>query len=335
MGSKLFRRAKWLCSIAFAILILAVPQVRLSAQTVTGTILGTVLDSSGSTIPNAAITVTNQDTGVARTVESSSDGLYNVPSLLAGKYSVEVRAQGFAPAQIKDVVVNVGSNARADVTLQVGATTQTVTVTESIPTVETTNSEVSQIMDENLIKNIPLNARDLQQLQVIQPGVQQTYTSSFGKQVSMGGDRVANNRFLQEGIDLTWTFRTSPVSLASNVLMGADAVKEFKVLTENPPVEYGEQSGGVTNTTFKSGTNNFHGTLFEYYRNDVFDARNFFDQGPAPPLHRHQMAVQSVDPFRRTRRSFSPIMRRSDQTLGSRLLLVFRITTLEPLRCRS
>ena len=200
---------------------------------------------------------------------------------------------------MKDVVVNVDSNARADVTLQVGATTQTVTVTESVPTVETTSSEVSQVMDENLIENIPLNARDLQQLSVIQPGVQQTYTSSFGKQVSVGGDRVANNRFLQEGIDLTWTFRTSPVSLASNILMGADAVKEFKVLTQNAPVEYGETSGGVTNTTFKSGTNNLHGTLFEYYRNSAFDARNFFDGPTVPPLHRHQFGGSVGGPIKK------------------------------------
>src|SRR5205085_9785351 len=124
------------------------PRSLLHAQSVTGTILGNVLDSSGAAVPNAAITLTNQDTGVVRTATSSADGVYNVPSLVPGKYTVEVRAQGFTPAQVKDVVVNVGSNARADVTLQIGATTQTVTVTESIPTVETTSSEVSQIMDE-------------------------------------------------------------------------------------------------------------------------------------------------------------------------------------------
>ena len=289
--------ATWLAAIMMALVV--VPATHLSAQTVTGTILGTVLDSSGSAVPNATVTVKNQETGVARTTATSAEGFYTTPSLIPGKYNVQVSTQGFAPAEVKDIVVNVGSNARVDVTLQVGATTQTVTVTESVPTVETTSSEVSQIMDENLIKNIPLNARDLQQLSVIQPGVQQTYTSSFGKQVSMGGDRVANNRFLQEGIDLTWTFRTSPVSLASNILMGADAVKEFKVLTENAPVEYGEQSGGVTNTTFKSGTNNLHGTVFEYYRNSAFDARNFFDGTAVPPLHRHQFGGSVGGPIKK------------------------------------
>ncbi len=280
-----------------AITLSAVSAFHVQAQTVTGTISGTVLDPSGAVVPNAEISVTNQDTGVVRTTTGTSDGLYRVPSLLPGRYSVQVKAEGFNAAQVQNVVVNVGTETRADLHLEVGTTNQAITVTESIPTVETTSTDVSQVMSQDLIKIIPLNARDLQQLSVIQPGVQQTFTSSFGKQVSVGGDRVANNRFLQEGIDLTWTFRTSPVSLASNILMGADAVKEFKVISENPPVEYGELSGGITSTTFKSGTNNFHGTLFEYYRNSAFDARNFFDGPTIPPLHRHQYGGQIGGPI--------------------------------------
>jgi carboxypeptidase family protein len=289
------------CAIAslVALALIILPSL-LSAQTVTGTILGNVLDSSGAAVANAQITITNQDTGVVRGAASTGDGIYNVPSLQPGKYSVEAKAPGFSPAQVKDVVVNVGSNTRVDLTLQLGQVTQQVTVSEAIPAIETTSSEVAQVMDEQIIQNIPLNARDLQQLSVIQPGVQQTYTSSFGKQVSVGGDRVANNRFLQEGIDLTWTFRTSPVSLASNILMGADAVKEFKVIAENPPVEYGELSGGITSTTFKSGTNSIHGTVFEYYRNSGVDARNFFDATTTPPpLHRHQFGGQVGGPIQK------------------------------------
>ncbi|MBZ5661321.1 MAG: TonB-dependent receptor [Acidobacteriia bacterium] len=280
-----------------AIALFAVSTFHVQAQTVTGTISGTVLDPSGAVVPNAEISVTNQDTGVVRTTTGTSDGLYSVPSLLPGRYSVQVKAEGFNVAQVQNVVVNVGTETRADLHLEVGTTSQAITVSESIPTVETTSTDVSQVMSQDLIKIIPLNARDLQQLSVIQPGVQQTFTSSFGKQVSVGGDRVANNRFLQEGIDLTWTFRTSPVSLASNILMGADAVKEFKVISENPPVEYGELSGGITSTTFKSGTNTFHGTLFEYYRNSAFDARNFFDGPTIPPLHRHQYGGQIGGPI--------------------------------------
>ncbi|HZP33704.1 MAG TPA: TonB-dependent receptor [Candidatus Acidoferrales bacterium] len=292
-------RARVVVSLAVACFALMTVPSLIYGQTVTGTILGNILDSSGAAVPNAQITITNQDTGVVRETASTTDGVYNVPSLLPGKYTVQAKASGFTPGGVKDVVVNVGSDTRVDVTLQVGQVTQQVTVSEAVPTIETTSSEVAQVMDEQIIQNIPLNARDLQQLSVIQPGVQQTYTSSFGKQVSVGGDRVANNRFLQEGIDLTWTFRTSPVSLASNILMGADAVKEFKVIAENPPVEYGELSGGITSTTFKSGTNNIHGTVFEYYRNNTFDARNFFDAGGTPPLHRHQFGGQVGGPIQK------------------------------------
>ena len=297
---------------AFRLYILAVVfvvffgllQASLRAQTVNGTILGSVLDSSGSAVPDAQVTITNQDTGTVRVVQTTGDGGYTVPSLLAGKYSVEAKATGFTPTQVKDVVVNVGSNARVDLSLQVGQVTQQVTVTEAIPTIEATSSEVSQMMDENLIKSIPLNARDLQQLAVIQPGVNMVYTGSYGKTLSVGGDRVSNNRFLQEGIDMTTSFRQSPVSLASFVLMGADAVKEFKVITENPPAEYGEVSGGVINTIFKSGSNNLHGSVFEYYRNSAFDARNFFDGPTVPPLHRHQFGGSVGGPIRKDKTFF-------------------------------
>ncbi|MBZ5642111.1 MAG: TonB-dependent receptor [Acidobacteriia bacterium] len=278
----------------------------LQAQTVTGTILGTVLDTSGAAIANAAITITNQDTGVVRNTASNADGLYNVPSLLPGRYTVAATAQGFNQTQVKDVVLAVGSNAHVDLNLLVGSTNQQVTVSESIPTVETTSSEVSQVMDEELIQSIPLNARDVQQLAVIQPGVLLMNTSGYGgKAMSAAGDRPINNRFLQEGIDLTTTYRTSPYNLASFILLGVEAVKEFKVLSIDLPAEYGEQSGGTVNTLFKSGTNTLHGSAYEYYRNSAIDARNFFDATTsAPPLHRHQFGASVGGPIRKDKTFF-------------------------------
>ncbi|HZP33691.1 MAG TPA: TonB-dependent receptor [Candidatus Acidoferrales bacterium] len=290
-------------AVVFIVLGLMSPSF-LQAQTVTGTILGNVADSSGAAVPNAQVTVTNQDTGVVRTAVTTAEGVYTVPSLLAGKYSVEAQAQGFTPAQVKDIVLNVGSNSRVDLVLTVGAVTQQVTVTEALPTVETTSSEVSQVMDANLIDAVPLNARDLQQLALIQPGVTMVYTGSYGHTLSVGGDRISNNRFLTEGIDVSLFSKQSPVSLASFNMMGADAVKEFKVITDNPPAEYGETSGGVMNTIFKSGTNNLHGTVYEYYRNSAFDARNFFDGAKVPPLHRHQFGASLGGPIRKDKTFF-------------------------------
>jgi hypothetical protein len=294
---RIFRRSVSVFGLALAFAIL-IPVSVWRAQTVSGTILGTVTDSSGAAVPNAQITITNQDTGVVRTSVSTAEGNFNVPSILPGKYSVEAKAGGFTPEQVKDVTVQVGSDARVDLKLQVGAVTQQVTVTEAVPTVETTSSEVSNVVTEDLIAQIPLNARDIQQLAVVNPGVQWMKTSFGGNQISVSGDRPSNNRYLQEGMDMTWSYKLSPISLASGIILGTEAVKEFKVITSNFTVEYGEQSGGVVNTLFKSGTNAFHGSAYEYYRNDKFDAGNFFDQGGvAPPFHRHQLGASFGGPI--------------------------------------
>jgi len=114
------------------------------------------------------------------------------------------------------------------------------------------------------------------------------------------GDRPSNNRFLQEGIDTTTTYRTSPISLSTGIMLGAEAVQEFKVLTTDLPAEYGEQSGGTVNIILKSGTNSLHGSVYEYYRNAVFDARNFFDQGTsAPPFQRNQFGASLGGPIKK------------------------------------
>ncbi len=290
-------------SIAIAIVsLLAMPAIHLEAQTVTGTILGSVLDSSGASIPNAQITITNQDTGVVRNAVSTAEGVYNVPSLLSGKYTVDAKAPGFNPIQVKDVVVAVGSDTRVDLKLLVGSTSQTVTVQEVAPTVETESTEVSQIMDQNLIGEVPLNARDVQQLAVIQPGVQYNFYSSYGKQLSVAGDRSIDNRYLQEGMDLTWTYRTSPSSLPTSdgVMLGVEAVKEFKVISTDSPAEYGEESGGVISMLFKSGTNQMHGSAYEYFRDNYLAARNFFDKtSAAPPLNRNQFGAALGGPIKK------------------------------------
>jgi len=279
------------------------------AQSTSGTILGEVHDSSGGAIPNAAIIITNSDTGVVRNATGNADGLYNVPSLLPGRYVVEGRAQGFGTSQVKDIVLRVGSEAQVNLILNVSSTTQSVTVTEAIPVIDTTSAEVSQVMDDVAIESVPLNARDVQSLAAIQPAVQSAYGSGYGnRNIAIAGDRPVNNRFLQEGVDTTSVYHNSSVNLASNIMLGVEAVKEFKVLTSNLPAEYGEQSGGVINTLFKSGTNGLHGSAYEYYRNGVFDARNPFDtftdssgNYATPPLHRHQFGASLGGPIKKDR----------------------------------
>ena len=288
------------CAAIFVLVaILSISAVRLQAQTVTGTILGIVIDSSGAAVPNANITVTNQDTGVARNSVSTGDGVYNVPQLPAGNYKVVATATGFSSAQVNGVVVTVGSGTRVDLKLLVGGVTQNVTVTESIPTVETTSSDVAELMDTTTINDIPLNARDLLQLAEIQPGVQFNNYNNVGRELSVSGSRGANNRYVQEGIDTTYTFEDAPISTAG-IILGVEAVKEFQVLTSNYSAEYGEHPGGVVNTVFKSGTNTLHGSAYELYRNSVFDAKNFFDPGTSPPpFTRHQFGASLGGPIKK------------------------------------
>lgn len=221
------------CKWGFALPVLAACLSLVStlpAQNVTGTIRGTVQDGTGSVVPNATIVITNDDTGVVRNSATTGDGIYTVPSLTPGKYTVAAKAEGFSTAEAKNVVVTVGSDTRIDLMLQVGSTTQNVEVTVSAATIETSSAEVSQLMDQNLIADTPLNTRDIQQLAVIQPGVQYNNYSPFGKQLSVVGDRPTHNRYLQEGTDLTWTYRTAANSLPSGILLGVEAVKEFRFL---------------------------------------------------------------------------------------------------------
>jgi hypothetical protein len=274
------------------------------AQSASGVILGNITDPSGAAVP-ATITATNQDTGVVRESATTPDGIYNVPSLLPGNYTIEARAPGFGAVRTKDVVVRVGSETRVDLTLQLGPLAETLTVTEAVPLVGTTDVDVSQVLDALVIRSIPLNARDVQQLAVIQPGVQYLNTSGYGgKSLTVAGSRPIDNRYVQEGMDMTFTYRVSPFNLASGLILGVEAVKEFKVLTTNQSAEYGEASGGVTNVLFKSGTNRFHGSGYEFYRNDVFDARNFFDAAGTPPLSRHQFGASLGGPVRRDKTFF-------------------------------
>jgi Carboxypeptidase regulatory-like domain len=277
---------------------------RLYAQSASGTVVGNVTDPSGAAVA-ATITATNQDTGVVRNTATSADGIYNVPSLLPGNYTIEARAPGFGPVQAKDVAVRVGSDTRVDLTLQLGPLAETLTVTEAVPLVGTTDVDVSQVLDALVIKSIPLNARDVQQLAVIQPGVQYLNTSGYGgRSLTVAGSRPIDNRYLQEGMDMMFTYRVSPFNLASGLILGVEAVKEFKVLTTNQSAEYGEASGGVVNVLFKSGANRLHGSGYEFYRNDIFDARNFFDAAGTPPLHRHQFGASLGGPIRRDKTFF-------------------------------
>jgi hypothetical protein len=275
------------------------------AQNVNGTISGNVVDTSDASIPNARITITNQDTGIVRTAVSTDQGTYTVPQLRSGTYTVSVEAPGLQKTELRGVTVAVDQETRADIKMLVAGTTQEVSVSTEALAVDTTNSDVGHMMTTEAIADIPLNARDVQQLAGIQAGVQFDYNNNWGNQIVVAGSRPQSNRYLQEGIDTTWTSKTAPVS-AAGIVLGVEATREFQVLTADYGAEYGERPGGTVNVIYKSGTNVLHGSAYEYYRNSAFDARNPFDDPTTgvPDFHRNQFGAAIGGPIKKDKSFF-------------------------------
>jgi hypothetical protein len=266
-----------------SLLLLFIPS-HLSAQEITGRILGSVLDSSGAAVPNAQITVTNQATGVTRTSVSGDDGLYNIPQVSVGSYTISVMATGFSPSAVKDVVVTVGSDSRVDLKMQIGSITTSVTVTEAAPLVETTSSSVGGTVDEQKVADLPLNGRNWTDLTLLQPGVTQVKVllgtpgvALFnGTLYSSNGAPMMSNAISLDGANEKNLMGLNNASM-TNSSLGVDGIQEYKVVTSLFSAEYGFSMGSQTTVVSKGGTNQFHGDAYDYLRNASLDARNYFD----------------------------------------------------------
>jgi Carboxypeptidase regulatory-like domain len=271
------------------------------AQTFRGTILGTVSDPQGAVVPGAKVTVHNINTGLQRATETSADGSYSVPELPVGVYTVMVTQSGFQTAVISNVAVDVASAKRVDVTFRTGQVSEKVEVSgETLPQVETTNDTLGGILTQDTVKDLPINGRDYTKLIYLNPGVAGSpdqitdSPGSFGE-FSMNGARGRSNNFLLDGTDMNDGYRNNPAINEAGVfatpatILPIDAVVEMNVLSNFEP-EYGRNGGAIVNIVTKSGTNALHGSLFEYFRNDALDARNYFDQTSAPkaPFHNNQ-----------------------------------------------
>ena len=279
-----------------------------TAQVTTGTILGTARDESGAVLPNASIVAKNVGTGIARTVATGAGGEYRITQLPPGSYEVQAQLEGFQTEVRTGITMTVGREAVLDMTLRVGAVSERVSVTAEAPLIETTNSSVASLVDENSIELLPLNGRDLTQLATLQPGVLLASTTSTsttagpGKKISISGSRPNQSTYLLDGIDVM-NNTGKGVAGASGEFLGLDAVREFSVLTSNYSAEFGRAAGGVINVVSKSGTNVYHGTLFEYLRNDNLDARNFFDD-EKPNFRRNQFGASAGGRIRRDKTFF-------------------------------
>ena len=271
------------------------------AQTFRGTILGTVTDSTGASIAGAAVAVKNVNTGLSRTVTTSEDGTYSVPELPIGTYTVTVERAGFKQGVVSGIQVEVSSERRADVTLQPGEVSQRIEVTgDELPQVESTSNVLGGIVESKVVTNLPVNGRDYQKLIFLVPGVAgapdeiSDSPGSYGT-FSVNGARGRSNNFLLDGTDMNDGYRNDPAINEAGVfgtpatILPVEAIAEMRIAS-NFEAEYGRSAGAVINIVTKSGTNSWHGTGFDFLRNTVMDARNFFNTVPnaKQPFHDNQ-----------------------------------------------
>jgi hypothetical protein len=258
---------------------------------VTASITGTVTDPSGAAVTNAQVSVTDPEKGVTRAATTNDSGDYLFAALPIGSYNLIVAAQGFKRYEAKGVVLRVGQKARADISLQVGATKETVEVQgENVATVETQSSELTGVVTGKEINQLELNGRNFAQLVTLVPGVSNQSGQDEGLvgvqgnvAFSVNGGRTEyNNWELDGGDNLDNGSNTS-----MNVYPSLDAIAEFKVLTSNYGAQYGRNGSGTVEVETKSGTNQFHGDAYEFLRNDFFNARNYFNSGPVPEYKKH------------------------------------------------
>src|SRR5213083_733404 len=280
---------------ATAIVVLIALSTCLSfAQTSTATILGVVRDASGALIPGVSVTVKHTESGLTRSVVSGERGGYNVPLLPVGAYEVTTIMPGFKQQVRSGINLVVGQEAVVDLTLEVGAAAEQITVSEEAPLVNTTLSSTSGLITEQQVKDLPLNGRSFDQLLVLNAGVVNNASNMGGgggfPAFSDAGHRQETNRFMINGVD--WiggnaTHQFVTPSGASSQLLGVEAVREYNVLEHTYGAEYGKRAGGQVSIVTSSGTNQWHGDLFEYHRNSALDARNFFELQKGP-FKRHQ-----------------------------------------------
>jgi hypothetical protein len=283
------------------LLFILLAAVSLSAQTFRGTILGTVTDPTGAVVPGAKVTVKNTGTGLERTSETSADGSYSLPELPIGTYTVTVVLQGFQTFVATGVTVDVASERRVDAGLKTGQISTKVEVEgDLLPQVETTSAELGGTLTADTIESLPVNGRDYQKLIYLNPGVAGSpdqisdSPGSYGT-FSMNGSRGRANNFLLDGTDMNDGYRNDPAINEAGVfgdpatILPLDAVAELKVLS-NYEAEYGRNSGAVINIVTKSGTNNWHGSLLEYFRTGKMGARNYFNlaSDPKSPFNNNQ-----------------------------------------------
>jgi len=263
------------------VLVLVLASIPAFAQELVGSrLLGTITDPSGVVVPNVPVKITASATGASRVVVTAEDGTYVAPQLLAGVYEVEVSRPGFRTSHVTKVVIRVNESARLDVRLELGDVTTRVEVVGQAALVNTYTSELSQTVDSRRVVELPLNARDVTSLSMLAAGATDPVQTSFyasssgfaGTAPSVNGSRIQDNSYLLDGVSNLYSQR-----LSSNMYPNPDAVEQFTINLAQYSAEFGGRPGGQLSARTKSGTNDLHGSLFEFVRNSKFNARNWAD----------------------------------------------------------
>src|SRR5262252_8654405 len=280
-------------------------------QTVGAYLQGTVTDPSGAAIPNAAIEISNVETGATHNLITDAGGRWHEPVLQPGEYEIRVQARGFQGLRRTGIHLAVGQEVVADIQLKISPEVTEIHVAAEAPRVNLTSGEASGLVDEKQMRDLPLNGRSFQQLALLEPGVNLVTTAGNDPvggrtpKISINGARPEQNNFLLDGTDINNVYNKTPGSVAG-VLLGVEAVLEFQVLTNAYSAEFGRSAGGVINAVTRSGQNRFTGSLFEFHRNSAFDAKNFFDPADKeiPAFKRNQFGGAVGGPIRKDKTFF-------------------------------
>jgi hypothetical protein len=294
---------------AMLVAILVLSSVAGTAQNTTSSLVGTVTDSTGAVVAGAKLTIANTATGVNYNVATDDQGIYRVSQLPPGSYTMQVASSGFATKNIQAFTLQVDQQAREDVTLGLGTNTQSVTVSGSAQLLDTVSSNQGQVIENKQIQDLPLNGRNFLQLAQLSagvtpsniPGMNSPASSWTGTQtvsISVAGLREDDTSYLFDGIEVKNAWYG-----AIGILPSIDNIQEFKLEQTGSSAAFGN-SGTFVNIITKSGTNQIHGTVFEFLRNNDFDARNYFDQGAAPAFHQNQFGASVGGPIRKNKMFF-------------------------------
>ncbi|MFP5228924.1 MAG: carboxypeptidase regulatory-like domain-containing protein [Acidobacteriota bacterium] len=287
---------------------------------VTGTISGTVRDPQGAVIPGTTVQLTNTQTGVVQTMETDEAGFYNFAAVDVGTYSISFTKSGFSEFRETNLIVNVDTSLSVDANLQVGSSQEQVTVTSSSARVDTETSQIGEVIGAKEMTDLPLNGRAFTDLLALQPGVVPISTSQYGTLLpsnyqnngllSMGGARDVNSGFMVNGANVVEGF-----GAGTTVVPNLDSIGEFRIITSNAGAEYGNYAGGQVNVVTKSGTNDWHGDVFEFLRNTDLDAKNFFSSGRGV-FHQNQFGGTFGGPILRNKAFFFVDYQGTRQNIG-------------------